>query len=127
MNFSAHHKPLMGGVRGNYVKIVGWNNIDFCQITKFFEDPNIKPILALVNATVSGMIGCPFGPGYIKIVNASILSDTNAEISTTQRYPNGYYKAIWTLFNHEDDNILSGVAISESKHRNNVLDSNDKF
>lgn len=129
VNITVYHKPLMGGIReGNYRKTFSWNNIDLCRATEIFDSPLTRPLFEYTNKISNGILHkCPYGPGYIRITNASINEADNDEFDRFQVLPNGFFKSIWILFNNEDENIISGTSYIETNLRKNVLSFNDKF
>lgn len=88
----------------------------------------MRPILNHLNQVFKGLIHkCPYGPGYVRIVNASHDTEYVNELAKTQVFPNGYYKVVWIMFNDADANIMSGEWYIECNYRINVLNFNDRF
>lgn len=124
-----NHKILLGGPNGNFAKVLGWNNINLCKVNEFFDNPFMKPVFEWINKMLNGVIKkCPYGPGYVKIENATIdPKDAETFGDKIQEFPNGYYKLIWIIFNSKDEHVVSGTMTSESNYRKNTLRSYDKF
>lgn len=127
MSFVCRHKPLLGSNTWN--RVYGWNDLDACQLTQFASNrPMIKPLFDYINATSNGFIRqCPYGPGFVRLVNATFKTDSVERFDNFQRFPNGFYRFSVRIYNRNDDNVVTFWVILETNYRRNVLNTNDKF
>jgi hypothetical protein len=127
VTFSIYHRHLLGG-RFNHM--FTFKNLSACEVTKLcINIPMFKPLVDYANATLlQGIIKeCPYGPGFIRIVNASIGANAARNLRSTQRFPNGDYKIDAKVFNGKDENIFTLSLVLTNSWRQNTLDTNEKF
>lgn len=92
--------------------------------------PLLKPFIKYANDSLfNGILKtkCPYGPGWIEIVNGTVAAASIVEMDKTQSFPNGIYKVLFKTWNKQDDNILSFTTFAEANFRASTLDFFDKF
>lgn len=108
----------------------GFKDLNACEMTKVFVGvPMLKPIIDFANSTLlKGIIReCPYGPGYVRVENASIVVRSVHNFGQTHRFPNGDYKIDIRIFNKRDANALYISLILQSMWRRNVEEGNINF
>jgi hypothetical protein len=126
-SFNVSHRPPLGG---KFRHTYGFKQINVCEMTKLCAgNPILKGIIDYANSTLfRGVIRlCPYGPGFVRVENASIDYESETEFENFQIWPNGDYKYDVRLFNQRDDNVLTISLILTSSWRKNIVSGNEKF
>lgn len=122
-SFNVSFRHQLGG---NFRYLYGFKDINACDLAKLFVgNPVLKPVINYANETfLKGIIReCPYGPGYVRVVNASVnLKTAYNSYSGIQRFPNGDYKTQVRIFNKKDSNALNIALIMENNWRHNAVD-----
>lgn len=90
----------------------------------------LKPFIKYANDSLfNGFLKtkCPYGPGWIQIVNGTTTTASRYELNNTQPFPNGVYKVQIKSWNKEDDNIMSFALFIEANIKTSTLASFDNF
>lgn len=89
----------------------------------------LKSVIDFANSTIfRGTIRqCPYGPGFVRVVNASVDSDTVINFGSRQVMPNGHYKIDIKMYNKKDENVLTLSLILESSWRLSKLSGDERF
>lgn len=126
--FNVSHRPLLGG---KFRYIFGFKEINGCEVTKIIAgNPMLKPLIDFANSTVlRGIIRqCPYGPGFVRVENASVDLNTVLNFASKQSLmPNGHYKIDIKMYNKKDDNVLTLSVILESSWRLSRLSGDERF
>lgn len=126
-SFNVSFRHQLGGT---FRYVYGFKDLNACELTKMFVGaPLLKPIIDFANSTLlKGIIReCPYGPGYVRVENASIVVRSAFGFSQTHRFPNGDYKIDIRIFNKRDVNALSISLTLQSMWRRNAEEGNINF
>lgn len=105
-------------------------DLNGCQhLNLVANNPVLRPLMNFANETVlKGVIHeCPYGPGFIRVENASISGKSAANLAKIQRFANGDYKFDIGMKNSRDNNIMTISVTLTSSWRHNTLEGNEKF
>lgn len=125
--FNVSHRTLLGGM---FQYVLGFKEINGCEITKIVAgNPMLKPIIEFANLTLlRGVIRqCPYGPGSVRIQNASVELKSAIGFHGTQSMPNGEYKIDIRMYTKRDANALTLSLIMENNWRSNKITAYEKF
>lgn len=126
VSFNLSQRPLLGG---KFRYVLGFKELNGCELTKIMTgNPMLKPLIEFANSTLlKGIIRqCPYGPGYVRVENASISLTSVNGFGRTQSMPDGDYKIDIRLFNKKDENVLTMSVITQSSWRLNKILGNEK-
>lgn len=125
--FKFLHKTLLGG---EFKYLFGFKDINACQLTKNCKENSIlRSFVEFANSSfLKGAIHeCPYGPGLMRVENASVPIESSISFGYVQRLPNGIYRIDLTMFNKNDDNIFTMNLTMINKWRENTLAGDEKF
>lgn len=127
-SFAVYHQHLLGG---NFNYLFSYKSIKLCDIEKYCEMyPLLKPFIKFANDSVFKGVykkTCPYGPGWLQVVNGTVTVAARTELDKLQFFPNGNYRVDGKLWNKKDDNIASISLYIKTKFRSNTMEFFDKF
>lgn len=125
--FKFLHKTLLGG---EFKYLFGFKEVNACQITKICkENSMLKSLVDLANTSfLKGAVReCPYGPGLMRVDNASVPFESSISFGYVQRIPNGIYRIDLTMFNRKDDNLFTMNLTMMNKWRENTVAGDENF
>lgn len=128
VSFSVNHKAPLSR---NFNHLYTYRNLRICDVKKLCNMfPILDHFIKFANATIfNGALKqkCPYGPGIIQIVNATINPPARWQFDRLQSFPNGVYRTDFKVYNNLDDNILSFSTFARCRWRALILNNFEKF